>query len=221
MAQSCSEPANDNQPIAVRNGSGMRLQAFLDANVPPRLWRRVVDHFEACAGQVGCAFSIQAVATWREMKGLTPRLGSGREVRREPVTRSRSWARRSRGQTGRTGRGWPASGRSARSAPVYAGGPIRSIRQWSGPVPAHDNGPCTPGRPGDMLKMIQADHHAPISPGAALAIFLGRNTGLEKCRRIADYFETLAAELDDAFGLEAVRQWRALRGLPPGPRPWI
>ncbi len=72
-----------------------------------------------------------------------------------------------------------------------------------------------------MLRMIQAEHHDPISPGKALALFLGREAGLDKCRRIADYFETLAAELDDAIGLEAVREWRALRGLPPGPRPWI
>src|SRR4051794_20004167 len=95
MGQFSPEPANDNQPAAVRLRAGMSLQEFLDANVPQGLWRRVVNHFEFCAGQVGCGFSMQAVAAWREMKGLTPRLGGGREVRRD-LTRSRRRARRSR-----------------------------------------------------------------------------------------------------------------------------
>ncbi len=90
MGQPSPVAANDNTPSAVRNAAGVSLQAFLDRNVPPRLWRRVVDHFEVCAGQEGCAFSMQAVGAWREMKGLTPRRKGRRGTGAIPSSPSRS-----------------------------------------------------------------------------------------------------------------------------------
>jgi hypothetical protein len=69
MSEARPEPANDNLAKADQLSPGWTLNAFLEQNVPPAQWRRVVDYFEQCALDTACRFSLRAVTEWRIMKG--------------------------------------------------------------------------------------------------------------------------------------------------------